>query len=218
MSLERAKQLFLRKTSLAGYILSLVGIAFGAIGRWGDVEFAASKRPWFEDLGIQVWRILTDDFYSTIAIIVIGLSLIWWGAQQGLKAASQYQPAKKSDSSLSLSTEVHLMLIRGGPLARLEWNTHNQKDSVLGDERVIGGMQAARFIEPVEKIIRVDGLPAFVSCEPRLWKRARNHLLGVPQPRIVVKQFTNNGILFDEENTQGLNVVVELYGKETSKS
>ena len=165
-------------------------IAIEAVQRWSDVEFAASKRPWFEDLGIRVWKAVTDDFYGTIVIIAVGLLVIWWGSQQGLKVASQYQPARKPNAIDSLTSSVSLTLIRGGPIAKIEWDTHDQKNKVLEDERVTGGMQSARFIEPVEKVVRANNLPAYVPCESRLLKRVRNSLLGVPQPRIVVKQFT----------------------------
>lgn len=62
----------------------------------------------------------------------------------------------------------------------------------------------------MEKVVRPDELPAFVPCERKILRRLRNWILGIPTPRIVVKSFTDKGIIFDEENTDGTEVIVEF--------
>ena len=71
-------------------------------------------------------------------------------------------------------------------------------------------IQAVQFIKPVGKTIRPTDIPAFVDCEHRGMWRLRNKLLGIPTPRIAVKQFTERGIILGEENTYGVDVKLEL--------
>jgi hypothetical protein len=59
-------------------------------------------------------------------------------------------------------------------------------------------IQSVRFMEPVEKFIWPTDHDPYVDCEHRILVRWRNKLLGIPTPRIVVKQFTEKGIILAE--------------------
>ncbi|MGD0855623.1 MAG: hypothetical protein ABSA18_07435 [Dehalococcoidia bacterium] len=91
--------------------------------------------------------------------------------------------------------------------ARYEFTTQN---SINNKFEYNSPIQSVRFIKPVEKIIFPTDVPAFVHCENRIIYRLRNRILGIPTPRIMVKQFTERGIIFDEENTYGIDAVLEL--------
>ena len=183
-----------------------------SIEKWGDAEFAASKAPWIVDHGRGVWNVATDDFFSDLIVIGIGLLLIWWGAQKSLTAAIAYQPTS-SNPSLVMSTTVDIRVIRGGPIAIIEWDTRNKKNLRIEDMRVIGGTQFVRFIIPTKKTIRKMDLPCVIHCEQKLLKRIRNRIMGIPAPQIVIKAFTENGVIIDEENSEGVSAAMEIVGE-----
>jgi hypothetical protein len=43
--------------------------------------------------------------------------------------------------------------------------------------------------------------------------RLRNRILGIPAPRIAVTEFTERGIVLDEEHTYGIDVKLRLMAK-----
>ena len=98
----------------------------------------------------------------------------------------------------------------GGP--KFELNTNNGKERRLEAEVPI---QSLRFTKPKDIVIRPDHpLPVVIECENSTWRRLRDKLLFIRRPRIIVKGFTEKGIIWDEENTTGLDIAIEFYPKQ----
>lgn len=88
--------------------------------------------------------------------------------------------------------------------------TKNEKGRLLGIEQPI---QSARFIKPVERVVRHDDLPVLIPFERNIIKKFKNWVFSVPVQRIVVQEFTEEGIIFDEENTDGAEIKIQFYKK-----
>lgn len=98
-----------------------------------------------------------------------------------------------------------------GPVPVWEFHTINAKNRTLGNQ--IKGkrrIQTIRFVKPVEITIREDQLPKVVNLEPKLAKRLIHYLFRT-SPKIIVKKFMGEEILFDEEFTYNQDVKVEFY-------
>jgi hypothetical protein len=98
-----------------------------------------------------------------------------------------------------------------GPVPVWEFHTINAKNRTLGDQ--IKGkrrIQTIRFVKPVEITIRGDQLPKVVNLEPKLVKRLIHYLFRT-SPKLIVKKFVGEEILFDEEFTYNQGVKVEFY-------
>jgi hypothetical protein len=159
---------------------------------------------------IEGWRIMVNIlnfiFNTRAGIFVIqalGFLLVWLAVREHLKVAREYQPQKSGGGSLSLT------IVKSGGL-KLELDTNNKKDRLVEVKMPI---QSARFIKPRDVIIRPEYLPVKIGCENSFWKRQKNKILSIPKPQIIVKGFTEKGIIWDEENTSGADITVEFYPK-----
>lgn len=124
------------------------------------------------------------------------------------KVATEYQP-KSSGTKIGVAVTASIIVGKAGGLKH-ELNTNNKKNRLLEAKVPI---QAIRFIKPTEIVVRPDYLPVIIECEKAFWKRFRNKLLFVSRPRIIVKRFTEKGIIWDEENTTGADITIEFYPK-----
>jgi len=163
----------------------------------------------FQDT-IEGWlimgNILNFIFNTKAGIFVIqalGILLIWLAIREHLKVAKEYQP-QKSDVAASV------IVGRTGGL-KFELNTNNKKERLLEAKVPI---QSARFTKPRDIVVRPEYLPIIIECENSSWKRMRNKILAIPTPRIIVKRFTEQGIIWDEENTNGIDITIEFYPKQ----
>lgn len=85
--------------------------------------------------------------------------------------------------------------VRGGPL-RLQFVTRNLAERYLQTE-IKTPLDVLRFTKPVERVVRETDLPAEIALP-----RGR---------KLVVKRFTENGIVLGEVRTSGVMVEAELY-------
>ena len=175
------------------------------VERWGDVEFVQSKTSTIQSYAVDIWDFITEGFWGPIIVLLAGLIILAVGVRKSLGVVAEYQDQTRP-ATVGIRGTVTAIIKRAGPPPSCEFVTHNRQ--IECDIAI----QSVRFIEPIEKVIRPDNLPAFVSCEPRRLKRIRNSLLGIHPPRITVKSFTATGIIIDEENTDGANVILEFYG------
>ena len=199
MRISPSLQPFLHKWPVITFIIYLV---FGLI--W-FTNFLANVQD-----AIQGWFIMGDIlnfiFNTKAGILVIqalGLLLLWLAVREHLKAAKEYQPQKKAGVVASA------IVGRTGGL-KFELNTNNKKDWLLETKVPI---QSARFTKPRDIVVRPEYLPIIIECEDSPWKRMRNKILSIPTPRIIVKRFTEQGIIWDEENTNGTDIMIEFYPK-----
>ena len=123
------------------------------------------------------------------------------------KSAGEYQPKTLGDEVIIKAHPPTIILGKAGGL-RFELNTN--KEQLL--EATVP-IQSARFIKPRDIVVRPEYLPIMIECENSFWKRMRNKLLFVPRPRIIVKRFTEKGIIWDEEYTTGADIAIEFYAK-----
>src|SRR4030042_296174 len=167
---------------------------------------------------IEGWFVMGDILYfifntkaGILVIQALGLLLIWLAVREHLKIAKEYQPQKSGvDTNLGASSSVSVILGKSGGL-KFELDTNNKKDRPLEAKVPI---QSARFIKPRDVIVRPDNLPHIIECETSFWKRMKNKILSVPTPRIIVKRFTEQGIIWDEENTNGTDITIEFIAKQ----
>lgn len=157
--------------------------------------------------------ILNFVFNTRAGILIIqalGILLVWLAVREYLKVAKEYQPQKSGvTTSVALSPSVSIILGKAGGL-KFNLNTNNKKDRLLEAKVPI---QSARFTKPRDIIVRPEYLPVIIECETSPWRRMRNKILSVPVPRIIVRRFTEQGIIWDEENTSGTDVTIEFYPK-----
>lgn len=125
------------------------------------------------------------------------------------KVATEYQP-KSPRVVVGLSVTATVIVGKAGGLI-YDLNTNNKKNRLLEAKVPI---QAVRFTKPKDVVVRPTFLPVVIECESSFWKRFRNKLLSVPKPRIIVKSFTDKGVVWDEENTVGADIFVEFYANQ----
>lgn len=150
-------------------------------------------------------NILNFIFNTRAGILVIqalGLLLIWLAVREHLKAVKEYQPQKSGFAASAIVT--------GSGGLKFELNTNNKKDRLVEAKVPI---QSARFTKPRDIIVRPEHLPHIIERENSFWKRMKNKILSIPAPRIIVKQFTEQGIIWDEENTSRTDITIEFYPK-----
>lgn len=151
-------------------------------------------------------NILNFIFNTKAGVFIIqalGILLVWIAVREHLKVEKEYQSQK---SGVAASVIVG----RTGGL-KFELNTNNKKERLLEAKVPI---QSARFTKPRDIVVRPEYLPIIIECENSSWKRMRNKILSIPTPRIIVKQFTEQGIIWDEENTKGTDITIEFYPKQ----
>jgi len=146
----------------------------------------------------------------TIGLIAI---VIWtWGLvkEMRIRATNEYQPQEIGTANLVLKGHRPSIIVGKAGGLKFELNTNNKKDFVLEAKVPV---QSARFTKPNDIIVRPEYLPVIIECENSLWKQMRNTIFSVPRPRIIVKGFTEKGIIWDEENTEGTDITIEFYPK-----
>lgn len=141
---------------------------------------------------------------ATLTCIAIGSVYLWRHIKSLFRDYQKEPGLRVRDNTIVVSLLPPHGIMLGN---RFEFTTQNNHDVKFEYNQPI---QAARFIKPVEKIIRPSDAPTSVHCEPNPLLRFRNKIFLIPTPRIVVKQFVDNGIIFDEENTYGVKYIVEL--------
>ena len=149
--------------------------------------------------------VLNFVFNTKAGIFVIqalGILLVWLAVREHLKVAKEYQPQKPGVAAC-------VIIGRTGGL-KFELNTNNKKERLLEAKVPI---QSARFTKPRDIVVRPEDLPIMIECENSFWKRMRNKILSMPTPRIIVKRFTEQGIIWDEESTNGTDITIEFYPK-----
>ncbi len=203
-----AIKLLFSKRTIPGWLVWLIIVTLNIVRYWGDVEFVKSKTSTIQNYSVIIWDFVTDGFWGPLIVLLLGLVTLWMGIRKGLGVMAGYQ-GKTTKESIRISDGAILIKTKSGPPPSCEFNTNNKQNRKMECDIAI---QSVRFIEPIEKVIRPEYLPAFVSCEPSRLKRLRNSILGIHSPRIVIKKFTEKGIIFDEENTNGTNVIIEFYG------
>ena len=200
------------KKYVPGFIVSIpvyIGLRFAAklLEDWVMGEVLEQM----ENNGLSLFILWVLPLLGTIGLIAIGIYLWQLFRAMQRKAAGEYQPQKSRANVVVLEDpSVGTIVGRGGGL-EYELNTHNKKGFLLEAKVPI---QSARFTKPKEIIVRPDYLPIIVECENSLWKRMRNKILFVPSPRIVVNSFTEKGITWDEQNTDGAEVAIEFYHRQ----
>lgn len=207
MRIPSSLQPFLHKSPVIAFIIWLVLTLIQVTNFLGT--FQDTIEGWF-----IMGNILNFIFNTKAGIFVIqalGLLLVWLAVREHLKVAKEYQPQKSGvATSVSLSASVSVIVGRSGGL-KIELNTNNKKDRLLEAKIPI---QSARFIKPRDIIVRPEYLPIMIECENSSWKRMRNKILSIPTPRIIVKRFTEQGMIWDEENTSGTDITIEFYPKQ----
>lgn len=159
---------------------------------------------------VLVWIIPLAFAISTVAILSWG-----WGFIGSLRA--KIMKEYKSDSGrveIERVRETGVLILQDKSQLKVKTFTQNATGRSLHTDVPI---QSARFIKPTEKIVRPDHLPDTIPCEKSRLRMLRNWLFLVPKPRIVVRGFTDVGIIVDEENTEGQQLEVEFYPKASSQ-
>lgn len=128
----------------------------------------------------------------------------WIWMIERARAAAEYQPKPQMAPAIP---ETMIVLLSTADGLRYEWTTNNGKAQRREASIPI---QAVTFIKPTEKVVRRGHAPVPVDCERDSWKRLRNAILVFPKPRIIIRRFTDKGIVYDEENTVGVSVVIEF--------
>ncbi|RPJ63720.1 MAG: hypothetical protein EHM12_01605 [Dehalococcoidia bacterium] len=173
--------------------------------------------PRFESAGTAPWYIVVPWYAMVALLIILGVSVFicliisiayLWKYIRFLQRDYQKKPTGKLKDGAITVTMLPLKGMMIGP--RFTFMTQNDTSFKFEYNQPV---QAAHFIKPVDKVIRPDDIPVFVHCEPNFWRRLRNKIFCIPTPRIVVKQFTDKGIVWDEENTYGIDVILELTPK-----
>ena len=201
MHIPPSLQPFLHKkpviTSIILLVFTLIYVA----------NFLGNLQDTIEGLSIMgdILNFVFNTRAGILVILVLGFLLLWFAVREHLKIAKEYQPQKLGSGSLSLT------VVKSGGL-KFELNTNNKKDRSLEAKEPI---QSARFIKPRDIVVRRGDLPIIIECENSFWKRVRNKILSIPTPRIIVKQFTEQGIIWDEENTSGTDITIEFYPKQS---
>lgn len=145
---------------------------------------------------------------AAITILVIAsvwtvAAIIYWLVGRKRLRPSQEQVILGNSANIDVKTL--------GPVPVWEFHTINAKNRTLGDQ-IKGNrkVQTIRFVKPVEITIREDQLPKVVNLEPKLAKRLIHYLFRT-SPKLIVKKFMREEILFDEEFTYNQDVKVEFY-------
>jgi hypothetical protein len=160
--------------------------------------------------GLRIVGNILNFIFNTRAGIfafqALGLLLIWLAVREHLKAVKEYQPQKLGTLSASA-----IVIVGSTSGLKFELNTSNKKGRLLEAKVPI---QSAWFTKPRDKVVRPEDLPVIIECENNFWKRLKNKIVSVPTPRIIVKGFTEQGIIWDEENTNGADIIIELIAKQ----
>lgn len=163
-----------------------------------------------ENRGVSFFIIWILPLLAMIGLIAIVYWLRELFKETQIKMAGEYQPQNSGiRAEMIMSASISSILGRAGGL-KYELNTNNNKDFLLEAKVPI---QAARFTKPRDIVVRPEHLPIMIECENSFWKRMRNKILSVPAPRIIVKRFTEKGLIWDEENTTGTDITIEFYPK-----
>jgi len=145
---------------------------------------------------------------AVISLTAIGYYI--WNLIKGYKTKVQGEYQPQSVSKITITTHAPSVIVgKAGGLV-YDLNTNNKKNRLLEAQIPI---QAVRFTKPKDVVVRPTFLPVVIECESSFWKRIRNKLLSVPNPRIIVKRFTEKGVVWDEENTTGADIFIEFYAK-----
>jgi len=207
MRIPPSLQPFLHKSPIIAFIIWLVLTFIQVTNFLGNIQ--DTIKGWF-----IMGNILNFIFNTKAGIFVIqalGILLVWLAVREHLKVAKEYQPQKSGvAASVGLSASASVIVGRTGGL-KFELNTNNKKERLLEAKVPI---QSARFTKPRNIVVRPEYLPIIIECENSSWKRMRNKILSIPIPRIIVKRFTEQGIIWDEENTKGTDITIEFYPKQ----
>ena len=162
-----------------------------------------------ETNGISFFILWVLPLLGAIGLLAI-VGWVWGFIKEiQIKARDEYQP-RSPTAIIGMVGSVSLL---HGETGGLKWhfNTNDKKDYLLEAPVPI---QSVRFTKPTDIIIKRDALlPIMVDCESNPLKRIRNKIFSVPKPQISVKRFTEKGIIFDEENTDGTDISLEFYPK-----
>lgn len=154
------------------------------------------------------WYAIVLLIVSIIATVVFLIIAVIYFRRYLLYLTREYQKPPSVPKGLPGSVIMNFPGFIGiGTGTKFDSTTQNTKNHQFEFDKPI---QAVRFIKPIEKVIRPKDIPAVVQCEHRILWRLRNKLLGIAEPRIIVKQFTEMGIIWDEENTYGVDFSLEL--------
>ncbi len=147
------------------------------------------------------------------SIIIWSLAFIW-AALIGISWLSEKkQPRFSRSEGVRLGDTVDADVKKGGyEIPTWEFYTRNAKNRKVGDKNQ--PIQSIRFIEPIDKIVKVGELPRTISLESSRWKRLMYWLLRTAEPQIIVKEFSKDGLLFDENFTWNKKILIELYNDE----
>lgn len=198
---------FLRRKPILLVLFMVVIVVLKLADISSNIEYLIETIPLVGSLFGNVFHYAFNTNWGLLLFLICGLVVEWLFVKAHLDAAKEYQGKSPSETTV-LSDTVYKMVRRAGPIPSFEFNTQNRSNEKLEVEEHV---QSVRFIKPTERVIRANELPSFVYCEHKRILRLRNWVFGIAKPRIVVKEFTENGIVFDEENTSGTEVVVEFY-------
>ena len=199
MRIPPSLQPFLHKSPVIAFIIYSAFILIWFTNVLGNIQ--DTIEGW-----LIMGNILNFIFNTKAGVFIIqalGILLVWIAVREHLKVEKEYQSQK---SGVAASVIVG----RTGGL-KFELNTNNKKERLLEAKVPI---QSARFTKPRDIVVRPEYLPIIIECENSSWKRMRNKILSIPTPRIIVKQFTEQGIIWDEENTKGTDITIEFYPKQ----
>jgi len=147
---------------------------------------------------------------SIVATLVFLVIVIIYFRRYIIFLLREYQkpPTMTIASNGTLTAVARVFPLHGFTAGReFRFTTQNEKNFKYEYNQPI---QAIHFTKPVDKIVRLSEVPVLIDCESSFWCRLRNRILGIPAPRIVIKQFTENGFIWDEENTYGVDGILEL--------
>ena len=206
MHIPPSWQPFLHKSPIITFIVWSVLILIQVTNFLG--RFQDTIEGWF--IMGNILNFLFNTRAGIFAIQALGLLLVWLAVREHLKVAKEYQPQKSGVAGgVGLSASATVILGGTGGL-KFELNTNNKKERLLEAKVPI---QSVRFTKPRDIVVRPEYLPIIIECENSSWKRMKNKILSIPTPRIIVKRFTEQGIIWDEENTKGTGITIEFYPK-----
>lgn len=206
---KRTIKPFFSRETIPGWCIVIIQRVAIAVDLWGNVEFLQSKTSILQSIVANVWNFATDDFWGSNILIIAGLIILAAGIRKHINVSTEYQGQPKP-ANVSISSSLTKVLKKSGPPTLVDFDTANKKNRQMKCDYAV---QSVRFIKPIEKVIRQQDIPVEIPCEPQRLKRLRNRIFGIRSPRIVVKGFIKQGIIFDEVNTHGVNVVIEFYEK-----
>jgi len=162
-----------------------------------------------ENRGLSFLILWILPLFAAIGVLAILIWIVDAVKELKHKVVGEYTP-QATVIQTQLGATVHpISVIKGsGNGLKHELWTVNGKARHIESKTPI---RALRFNKPKDIIIRRDDLPVIFDCENSFWKRLRNRLLFIPNPRIIVKAFTEKGVIWDEENTNGQYIEIEFY-------